>query len=131
MSARRSRRLQDESFSNYCFCLGLLLAVLTFASRAAGQNAGPLQVTSSPQDHTPSQSATALEEVLTEAEHNNPQIAGRGKAAGFIAALLGNILLIAVLVGLWLHYRAGSGPTAARPNAANMQAADYGSGPSQ
>lgn len=75
MSARRSLRLQDESFSNYCFCLGLLLAVLTFASRAAGQNAGSLQVTSSPQEHTASQSVTSLEELLTEVEHDNPQIA--------------------------------------------------------
>lgn len=74
MSERRSLRLQDESLLNYCFCLGLLLAILTFAPRAAGQNAELLQATPSAREHAASQSVTSLAELLTEADHNNPQI---------------------------------------------------------
>lgn len=74
MSVRRSPRLQDELFSNYCLCLGLIFAALTFAPRAAGQNAESLQVTSSSQEHAASQSVAPLEELLTEAAQNNPQI---------------------------------------------------------
>ena len=64
MSARRSQRLQDELFSNYCLCLGLLFAVLTFAPRAVGQNSEPPQVVSSPQEHAASQSVTPLDESV-------------------------------------------------------------------
>ncbi len=74
MSARRSLRLQNELFSNYCLCLGLLFAALTLAPRARGQNSEPPQVVSSPQEHAASQSVTPLEGLLTEAEQNNPQI---------------------------------------------------------
>ena len=74
MSARRSQRLQDELFSNYCLCLGLLFAALAFAPRALAQNSESPQAVSSPQEHAASQSVTPLEALLTEAEQNNPQI---------------------------------------------------------
>lgn len=74
MSAPRSLRLQDELFSHYCLCLGVLLAVLTLAPRAVGQDAEPLQSASSPQEHPASQSVTPLDDLLSEAEHTNPQI---------------------------------------------------------
>jgi hypothetical protein len=37
---------------------------------------------------------------------------------GFIAAIVGNILLVVVVLGLWVHYRVGSTPRAAETNAA-------------
>ena len=74
MSARRGLRLQNELFSNYCLCLGLLFAALTLAPRARGQNSESPQVVSSSQEHAASQSVTPLEALLTEAEQNNPQI---------------------------------------------------------
>lgn len=74
MSARRGLRLQNELFSNYCLCLGLLFAALTLAPRARGQNSESPQVVSSSQEHAASQSVTPLEGLLTEAEQNNPQI---------------------------------------------------------
>lgn len=75
MSARRSLRLQDGLFSNCCLCLVVLFAPLTLAPRAVGQNADSLLTASSPQDHVGSQSVTPLDDLLTEAERNNPQIA--------------------------------------------------------
>jgi outer membrane protein TolC len=74
MSARRSLRLQVELFSHYCLCLGALFAVLTLAPGAVAQNAEPLQGTSSAREHAASQSVTLLDDLLTEAEHTNPQI---------------------------------------------------------
>jgi Cu(I)/Ag(I) efflux system membrane fusion protein/cobalt-zinc-cadmium efflux system membrane fusion protein len=49
----------------------------------------------------------------------------------FIAALLGNILLIALVIGLWLHYRAASTPIVAGTKSATAQSADSSPGSSQ
>jgi Cu(I)/Ag(I) efflux system membrane fusion protein/cobalt-zinc-cadmium efflux system membrane fusion protein len=49
---------------------------------------------------------------------------------GFIAAILGNVILIALVVGLWLHYRLGSTPRAAETKSATLQTPDSGSGSS-
>src|SRR5215472_5760799 len=43
---------------------------------------------------------------------------------GFIAAIVGNILLVVVVLGLWVHYRVGSTPRAAETNAATPQPPD-------
>jgi Cu(I)/Ag(I) efflux system membrane fusion protein/cobalt-zinc-cadmium efflux system membrane fusion protein len=45
---------------------------------------------------------------------------------GFIAAIVGNILLVVVVLGLWVHYRVGSTPGAAKTNAATPQPPDSG-----
>ena len=45
---------------------------------------------------------------------------------GFIAAIVGNILLVVVVLGLWVHYRVGSTPRAAKTNAATPQPPDSG-----
>jgi outer membrane protein, heavy metal efflux system len=74
MSARRSLRLQDKLFSQSCLCLGVFFTVLTLAPKAVGQNAEPLQVTSPAREHAASQSVTPLDDLLSEAEHTNPQI---------------------------------------------------------
>ncbi|MGB7284959.1 MAG: TolC family protein [Candidatus Acidiferrum sp.] len=84
MSARRSLRLQDARFSNYCLCLGLIFAALTFAPRALGQDPESPQVVSSRPEHAASQSVAPLAQLLTEAERNNPQI--RAARQGWEAA---------------------------------------------
>lgn len=49
---------------------------------------------------------------------------------GFIAALLGNILLVALVVGLWLHFRTGSTPTVGDTKSATPPSTDGNSAPS-
>jgi cobalt-zinc-cadmium efflux system outer membrane protein len=76
MSASRRERMQRGLFQAKSLCLALLLSLFLNAAGALGQDqiGGSAQVASPPQEHAHSQEATSLQDLLTEAERDNPQI---------------------------------------------------------
>jgi len=67
-----------ELFRGHVLYLGLLLAFLLHARATFGQeqSEGPAQFTTTPQEHEHSEAITSLQDLLIEAERNNPQIEG-------------------------------------------------------
>jgi outer membrane protein, heavy metal efflux system len=76
MSASRRERMQRGLFQAKSLCLALLLSLFLNAAGALGQDqiGGSAQVATAPQEHAHSQEATSLQDLLTEAERDNPQI---------------------------------------------------------
>src|SRR6185437_2140211 len=75
MSAPRSYRPQSK-FTKGAVYLGLFFGFLAHSPRALGQNQidGSVQLASPPQEHTNPEAVTSLQDLLNEAERNNPQI---------------------------------------------------------
>jgi cobalt-zinc-cadmium efflux system outer membrane protein len=76
MSALRGEKPQSVFFVIRILCFSVLLGFFTQVPRAFGQEqtGGSVQVTSPPQPHSHSEAVVLLEDLLTEAEQNNPQI---------------------------------------------------------
>jgi len=74
MSVLRGEKPQSVFFVIRIFCLTVLLGFFTQVPRALGQEHGSVQVASPPQQHSHSEAVALLQDLLTEAEQNNPQI---------------------------------------------------------
>jgi cobalt-zinc-cadmium efflux system outer membrane protein len=76
MSASRGERPKNEFFVIRIFCFSVLLAFFVHAPGTFGQEptGGSVQVASPPQQHPHSEAVAPLQDLLTEAEQNNPQI---------------------------------------------------------
>ncbi len=76
MSALRGAKPQNKFFVVRILSFTVLLGFFTQAPGAFGQEqtGGSVQVPSPLQEHAPSGAATSLQDLLTEAEQNNPQI---------------------------------------------------------
>ena len=76
MSALRGENPHHEFFVVRILCFTVLLGFFAQAPGAFGQEqtGGSVQVPSPLQEHAPSGAATSLQDLLTEAEQNNPQI---------------------------------------------------------
>lgn len=76
MWAPHGNRPQNEFFAVCILCSAILLGFLAQAPPALGQGqtAGSVQAGSPPQEHAYSEAVTSLQDLLTEAEQNNPQI---------------------------------------------------------
>ena len=76
MSASRGEKPKNEFFVIRIFCFSVLLACFVHAPGTFGQEptGGSVQVASPPQQQPHSEAVAALQDLLTEAEQNNPQI---------------------------------------------------------
>jgi outer membrane protein TolC len=76
MSALRGEKPQNEFFVVRILCFTVLLGFFAQAPGAFGQEqtGGSFQVASPPQQHSHSGAVAPLQDLLTEAEQNNPQI---------------------------------------------------------
>ena len=76
ISPFRGQRSQRELFRGCALYFGLLLLLLCRAGGAAGQEQSdrPAQITSASHEHEHSDAITSLQDLLAEAERNNPQI---------------------------------------------------------
>ncbi len=76
MSALRGEKPQNEFFVVRILCLTVLLSSFAQAPRTFGreQTGGSVQVVLPPQQHPHSEAVAPLQDLLTEAEQNNPQI---------------------------------------------------------
>jgi cobalt-zinc-cadmium efflux system outer membrane protein len=76
MSALRGEKPQNELFVVRILCFTALLSIFGQAPPALGQpqTARAVQAASPPQEHAHSEAVTSLQDLLTEAEQNNPQI---------------------------------------------------------
>jgi outer membrane protein TolC len=76
MSALRGETSQNEFFVVRILCFSAFLGFFAQVPGAFGQEqtGGSVQVASPLQEHAPSGAATSLQDLLTEAEQNNPQI---------------------------------------------------------
>jgi cobalt-zinc-cadmium efflux system outer membrane protein len=76
MSASRRERMQRNLFRGRALCFSLLLIFFANAPTALGQQQinESVPIASSPQEHAHLEAATSLQDLLTEAERNNPQI---------------------------------------------------------
>jgi cobalt-zinc-cadmium efflux system outer membrane protein len=76
MSALRGEKPHHEFFVLCILCFAVLVAFFAQPPRAFGQEqiGGSVQVAPPPQEHAPSGAVTSLQDLLTEAEQNNPQI---------------------------------------------------------
>jgi outer membrane protein, heavy metal efflux system len=76
MLAPRRKRIQRELLRGRCLRVALLLFLFVNAAGALGQEPprGLVEVTASAQEHAHSEGVTSLEDLLAEAERNNPQI---------------------------------------------------------
>src|SRR5713101_6347499 len=76
MSALRGEKPQNEFFVVRILCLTLLLSSFAQPPRTFGreQTGGSVQVVLPPQQHPHSEAVAPLQDLLTEAEQNNPQI---------------------------------------------------------
>ena len=76
MSALRGEKPQNEFFIVRILCLTVLLSSFAQAPRTFGreQTGGSVQVVLPPQQHPHSEAVAPLQDLLTEAEQNNPQI---------------------------------------------------------
>ena len=76
MSASRRKKTQQLSLRRRSLFFALLVSLFANAGGASGQeqNGGSAQVASPPQEHAHSGAITSLEDLLSEAERNNPQI---------------------------------------------------------
>src|ERR1700676_493668 len=76
MSALRGDTPQNEFLVGLFLCFTVLLVLLEYSPQAFGQeqNSGSVQITSPPQEHAHSGEVASLQELLSEAEQNNPQI---------------------------------------------------------
>ena len=76
MSALRGEKPQSEFFVIRILCFTVLLGFFAQAPGAFGQEqtGGSVQVASPPQEHAHSEAVASLQDLLTEAEQNNPQI---------------------------------------------------------
>jgi outer membrane protein, heavy metal efflux system len=76
MSASRRKKIQHALFRGSLLCFALLLSLFVNAAGAFGQDrtGGLAQVASLLQEHGRPDAITSLQDLLTEAEKNNPQI---------------------------------------------------------
>ena len=76
MLALRGQEPQSELFPGRALCFTLLLVFFAHTTGAFGQEqtGGSVQVASPPQEHARAETVTPLQDLLTEAEQNNPQI---------------------------------------------------------
>jgi outer membrane protein, heavy metal efflux system len=76
MSALRGDTPQNEFLLARILCSAVLFILLGHTPRAFGQeqSSGSVQVASPPEEHAHSSAAASLQDLLTEAEQNNPQI---------------------------------------------------------
>jgi Outer membrane efflux protein len=76
MSPLRGEKLQRIFFVFRILCFTVLFGFFTHVPRASGQGqtGGSVQVASPPQQHSHSEAVALLQDLLTEAEQNNPQI---------------------------------------------------------
>src|SRR6266571_9024776 len=76
MSALRGEKPQNEFFVVRILCLTVLLFSFAQPPRTFGQEqtGGSVQVALPPQQHPHSEAVAPLQDLLTEAEQNNPQI---------------------------------------------------------
>jgi outer membrane protein, heavy metal efflux system len=76
MSASRHKSIQRQLLRGRPFCVALLLFLFVHAGGALGQEppGRPAAVAPSGQEHSHSEGVTSLEDLLAEAERNNPQI---------------------------------------------------------
>ena len=76
MPAPRGNKLQIELIAVHIVCFALLLGFFGLTPGAFGQEpvSGSAQHASPPQEHAHSETVTPLQDLLTEAEQNNPQI---------------------------------------------------------
>src|SRR5580693_8955818 len=75
MRVLRGQSLQRELFRSRSFCI-VLIVCLACVRGAFGQEQtnSSAQNTSTPQDHMHSETVSSLQDLLTEAEQNNPKI---------------------------------------------------------
>lgn len=76
MSALRGDTPQTEFLVGRFLCFTVLLVSLAYSPQAFGQeqNSGAVQITSPPLEHAHLGEGASLQDLLTEAEQNNPQI---------------------------------------------------------
>jgi len=76
MSASRHKSIQRQLLRGRPFCVALLFFLFVHAGGALGQEppGRPAAVAPSGQEHSHSEGVTSLEDLLAEAERNNPQI---------------------------------------------------------
>ncbi|HXM95229.1 MAG TPA: TolC family protein [Candidatus Dormibacteraeota bacterium] len=76
MSGLRGEKPQNELFVVRILCFSVLLGFFAQVPGAIGQEqtGGSVQVASPPQQHPRSEAVASLQDLLTEAEQNNPQI---------------------------------------------------------
>lgn len=73
MSALRGEKPQNELFVVRILCFSALFNFFGQAPSALGQQQTAVQAASAPQEHARSEAVTSLQDLLTEAEQNNPQ----------------------------------------------------------
>jgi cobalt-zinc-cadmium efflux system outer membrane protein len=76
MSAPRVLKSPSDFFAVFIMCSVVFLGLFSQAPRCFGQEepSGSVQVASPPRQHTDVKTATPLQDLLSEAEQNNPQI---------------------------------------------------------
>lgn len=76
MLASRRKRIQRQLLRGRSLCVALLLFIFVNAAGVLGQEPpkGPVEATPSAQEHAHSEGVTSLQDLLAEAERNNPQV---------------------------------------------------------